>query len=866
MHLRASARLNPQKIEKRGVNSPTPTSGTTGTFPMVGTSCPHRVTGTFRTPTDRLAVRRVPTVVRALLAPALMVGIALLAVSPAGASDARAFTLGEAPIRFESQERAGWRTALKAGKTRDEVVALYNNTYLPGNSVALTWTGAIATCTAGTTNVAHQQATIDRVNYYRALVDLPPVTLLTGTPVTNSQASALMMSANGALSHTPPTSWLCYTAEGAAGAGSSNIALGIRGVGAIDGYMSDPGAGNTAVGHRRWILYPPRSGMATGDIPSVTGNWPANTLYVFGPTTTRPATPNGIAWPAAGFVPYQNLPSGSNRWSLSYPSANFSGATVTMTGPGGNIPVTLEPIANGYGDNTIVFKPAGFSYAKPAVDTTYTINVSGITGSGIPSSIQYTVTVIDPVPYYTLDLSPGPGGTVTASPNQASYAPGTVVTLTAIPDADYAFTGWSGDATGTAIPVQVTMNANRSVSAAFAPILVPTATVPPAASSGAGGTSPALVVPLVARTASFESEIFVTNPSAVPVNANVRFHGARGTSAAGLTTCAAQAVPAQSTVALSMASLCPSLPAGSQFGMLVIEDALQATALDAYTRTANPQGNGFSIEAYALGEFSPAPATVTGLKRVAVGPPPFQTNCFVAALGEPVDYQIVLTNGSSGAPIGSPVTGSLAAWETVRTLDIFGPAGANAPAGDYANVRADFSVPGATRGALLGYCTVQDNVSFGADFRLAKSVDAQDESQLRTVHVGHDGSGTLAEPAEIQDLGRRHVWLAAVRHPDSLSCSVAGPRSGDLEIRVREPGAVGATPVRAGGSGVASFALDADARASVNAGVAGYWAIEVSYREGANASLPIAYGLTCLAGNGMSIPMLVNPVGFADDF
>jgi hypothetical protein len=128
-------------------------------------------------------------------------------------------------------------------------------------------------------------------------------------------------------------------------------------------------------------------------------NWPANALYVFGPSANRPATPSGVAWPPAGFVPYQNLPT-SNRWSFSFPGANFNSATVTMSGPDGPIPVTLEPLANGYGDNTIVFLPNAVSYARPVSDTTYTVKVAGITGVGVPPSIEYSVeyrvTIIDP--------------------------------------------------------------------------------------------------------------------------------------------------------------------------------------------------------------------------------------------------------------------------------------------------------------------------------------------------------------------------------------------------------------------------------------------------------------------------------------
>ena len=793
--------------------------------------------------------------------------LAASATAPARATDLTDVRLGDAPRRFESQDRTGWRPSLKAARTREQVVALYNGTYLPGTAVAMGWTGSIASCLPGTTSPAHQQAVIDRVNYYRSLVDLPPVTLLNGTPVTQTQASALMMTANRALSHNPPTSWLCYSADGAAGAGSSNLALGMTGVGAIDGYMVDPGSGNTAVGHRRWLLFPPRSGMATGDVPSGSGSPASNTLYVFGPTSTRPATPNGVAWPPAGFVPYQNLPSASNRWSLSYPGANFSSATVTMSGPGGNIPVTLEPIENGYGDNTIVFKPTAFPYQKPPADTAYTVTVAGIGGTGLPSTIQYTVTVIDPTTTsYSLSVSAGTGGTVAVSPNQTSYAAGTTVTLTATPHGDYAFASWSGDVVGNGNPVQIAMNGNRSIGATFAPIVVPTVPLPPSTSIGGGASGSVLLVPVVARTASFESEVFITNQTASSVTVNLRYHGARGTTAVGSNVCSTQTIAAQSTLALTLATACPSLPTGSQFGMLVISEAQLRSPLVAYSRTANPQGNGFSVEAYSLSEFSSAPATVTGLKRIAAGPPPFQSNCFVGALDEAVGYRIALTDSVSGQAVGAPVTGTLAAWESVRYLDIFGPAGAGAPTRDYTNVRADFSVVGAAPAALIGFCTVQDNLSFGADFRIAKSIDALDGSQARAVHVGHDGSGALTTPAVLQDLSRKHVWIVAVRHPDALSCNLAGPRTNDLEIRLREPGALGTTAVRAGGSNASGFAVDIGGRASVNAGIAGYWAIEVGFREGSNGVLPLTYGLTCRAGNGVSTPVLINPVGFADDF
>ncbi len=328
---------------------------------------------------------------------------ALLAALPIGIA---AQDLGRAPVRVGAPESAPpWQLEVrpKATVTRDGVIALYQSMYLPGNAVPLVWTGDLASCNPGTTNIEHQQAVIGRVNYYRALVNLPPVTLLSGTETAQAQAAALMFSANNALDHSPPTTWTCYSQTGATGASSSNISLGAQGVAAVDNFMEDSGAGNSPVGHRRWILYPPTAAMATGDVPG--GNNPpraANALYVFGPTTTRTATPNGVAWPPAGFVPYQNLPARSNRWSISYPDADFTNATVAMSGPDGPIAAAYEAVNPAFGsgfyigDNTLVFLPSGVSYTRPAADTTYTIVVSNIHGAGVPGTLQYSVTVIDP--------------------------------------------------------------------------------------------------------------------------------------------------------------------------------------------------------------------------------------------------------------------------------------------------------------------------------------------------------------------------------------------------------------------------------------------------------------------------------------
>jgi hypothetical protein len=68
---------------------------------------------------------------------------------------------------------------------------------------------------------------------------------------------------------------------------------------------------------------------------------------------------------------------------------------------------------------------------------------------------------------YKLSISKNGKGTVNVSPLAASYAPGTVVTLTAVPDPGSPWIGWAGACSGTSITCTVTMNANLSVTANF---------------------------------------------------------------------------------------------------------------------------------------------------------------------------------------------------------------------------------------------------------------------------------------------------------------------------------------------------------------------------------------------------------------
>jgi len=66
---------------------------------------------------------------------------------------------------------------------------------------------------------------------------------------------------------------------------------------------------------------------------------------------------------------------------------------------------------------------------------------------------------------YTLTTSAVNG---TVAPTGGTYNAGTVVTLTATPDAGYIFSNWSGDAGGTVNPINVTMDSDKNITAVFA--------------------------------------------------------------------------------------------------------------------------------------------------------------------------------------------------------------------------------------------------------------------------------------------------------------------------------------------------------------------------------------------------------------
>jgi len=281
---------------------------------------------------------------------------------------------------------------------RQHVQAFFNSVYTASENTPLTYTGSVAGCSSGTTPELFKDAVRLRINWFRELAGVTDNITFRPSFNASAQDAALIMAANGLLTHTPASSLNCYTSTGDDGAGSSNLALGSLGWESITGYMEDAGANNAAVGHRRWLLHPPTLEMGTGDVPATANSSATNAIWVFDDNIFADGADRDgfVAWPPPAYVPHSVVPA---RWSFSLKDANFTNATVSMTRDGSAISTTLEPVSTGAGLNTLVWIPLGLDAAggepwpQPDKDETLSVNLSNVVIDGTPQSFSYDVQV-----------------------------------------------------------------------------------------------------------------------------------------------------------------------------------------------------------------------------------------------------------------------------------------------------------------------------------------------------------------------------------------------------------------------------------------------------------------------------------------
>jgi putative Ig domain-containing protein/cysteine-rich secretory family protein len=302
---------------------------------------------------------------------------------------------------------------------RTAVIQFYHNNFLP--DLAIGFTGDVTTGTPGTTSDAFKDRVLQRINYYRVLAGVSGNIIWDPTFSDKAQAAAILVSANGQLSHSPPTSWNFYTAKGGDAASRSLLALGTNGAAAIDGYIEDPGASNAGVGHRNWLFDWTLKAVGTGDVPASNGKSAANALYVDDPGAFGPVSvprDHFVAWPNAGYTPYPGI---FTRWSFALAGADFTPAVVTATADGQPVTVNIEyRLWDGY-IGLVVFNLVrnsitltGTTLKTADLNKPIHIKISNALVSGQSTNYDYTVVPIDPA-----STTPPPPPTVTV-PDQVT--------------------------------------------------------------------------------------------------------------------------------------------------------------------------------------------------------------------------------------------------------------------------------------------------------------------------------------------------------------------------------------------------------------------------------------------------------------
>jgi len=237
------------------------------------------------------------------------------------------------------------------------------------------WNEGASTCDGGAMPREAIDDTLRRITGFRALVGLGPVVDIPDLAA-QQQSCAVLMYRNGSLSHGPPMDWMCYSAAGAAGAGSSNLALGTgSSADTIDLYVDDYRV--DSLGHRRWVLNGPLGRVGIG----FAGN--AGCLSVFDSSGSTSRT--WIAWPPPGPVPEAT----TNAWwsfqSTSGGSVMDASVRMVRVSDGADVTGTIHRMPDGYGGSSVAWEPT-----EHTVGSRYRVTVT----SGSLGEITYEVEIV----------------------------------------------------------------------------------------------------------------------------------------------------------------------------------------------------------------------------------------------------------------------------------------------------------------------------------------------------------------------------------------------------------------------------------------------------------------------------------------
>ena len=245
-----------------------------------------------------------------------------------------------------------------------------------------TWNGDIASCNAGTLDLAAAQRTLALVNLHRFLADMPAVDLEPAwSPA--AQQCALVAHANAKLSHMPPSSWTCWS-QAAYDASEVSLVANRSGPPSISAFMEDPG-NETSIVHRRWLLSDQlvRVGLGSTDHYAclvVDGKKLDSEIDAGAIDAGVPTGRMWAAWPPAGPVPMDVITSeqlDSIGWTVQSGEDDLDAKTASISSNGVVLKTTATLLEAQLGSRSAVaILPVGW---KTAAGARYDVAVRGAT-------------------------------------------------------------------------------------------------------------------------------------------------------------------------------------------------------------------------------------------------------------------------------------------------------------------------------------------------------------------------------------------------------------------------------------------------------------------------------------------------------
>jgi hypothetical protein len=347
----------------------------------------------------------------------------------------------------------------------------------------LVYTGTVTTGARDTLRTALQE------DYVWSFTSIPQISV-SANPSTNGTVSGGGNFAQGSTTTvtataSPTFAFANWTENGTVVSTSSNYTFKVNGNRALVANFIPIPVGNSSVNLSSSPAAGGNTGGAgaypTGSIVTVTAS--ANPGYTFNNWTEN----NVVVSTSSN---YQFTLTGNRTLVANFklvPSSQFA------------LVLSSNPPSGGMTDGEGSYNSGTSVTAKAIANTGYTFTNWTENGVVVSTSANYTFALTGnrnlvanfAVMTFTLNVT-AVNGSVTKTPNQTTYNYGTNVVLTAVPNALYQFSNWSGDASGSVSPLTVIMTSNKNITANFKLIPVGNGTGPILPTLGLAGNFAAL--------------------------------------------------------------------------------------------------------------------------------------------------------------------------------------------------------------------------------------------------------------------------------------------------------------------------------------------------------------------------------------